>query len=332
MTLPKYSWRKALELFGKLLFILLALYLLSKRVSLQDYEGIFSHHWRAWSWALPLFFILWALNLLLDAMIWQNAHALIGRINLKRAFKTNFICYALAFITPVNSGELAGRYLMLSEKTQRQKTVFLTFWSHLPRLATKLLLGGGAALGLLHINGQLASWLSLTLLVMLLSLLLLFYFKIDRMQNWLADKKIRRRRLENYLIEGRPRAGEKLRLLLLSSLKFLTYSWQFALLLWMWGDQPVTAELMFSVLLFFTASALLPTIAIADFLVKGALALLVFPNHLAAESLLINAAFFTWIFNVALPALVGTLIILRANWAAGVKTKFERDSHYEPSR
>src|SRR5690606_9251306 len=99
----------------------------------------------------------WAANLLFDAIIWQVVNNFVENISLRRAFKTNFVCYALAFITPANSGELAGRYVMLNQKGDRQKTVFLTFWSHFPRFVTKFLLGGCALVLLAFYEGKLTA-------------------------------------------------------------------------------------------------------------------------------------------------------------------------------
>jgi len=318
----KPTYKKALEWIGKLIFLLAAFYIVAQRIDLNTYQGLFSIPWQRPQFWVPVFLGLWLLNLILDGLIWQKVHAMLAQISFPWALKTNLVCYSLAFITPVNSGELAGRYLMITEKTQKNKTVFLTFWSHFPRLIAKLILGGSSALLLLGAFYELSLWLQLTLIFLLAICSWWIYINLRRIENWLSKRKIRKLELEHFLIKGKPEIGTKARLFSLASVKLLTYSFQFTSLLLMWSELEFSLSLFASVLVFFCGSALLPTIAIADFLVKGALAMLIFPTHLVSESVLLNATFVTWLFNIALPALAGSYFVVKSNWQDGIKKQF----------
>src|SRR5690606_40477584 len=117
--------KNTLELLLKLALIAVAAYFIISKLQSTEYHGVFTYTWHSPEIYLTTFFALWAANLLFDAIIWQVVNNFVENISLRRAFKTNFVCYALAFITPANSGELAGRYVMLNQKGQRHKTVFL---------------------------------------------------------------------------------------------------------------------------------------------------------------------------------------------------------------
>ena len=134
------QWLLKLIIFGA------AVLIVSRRLSFENYEGIFAQEMHDPALLIPAFVILWMVNLFLDARIWQRVHEMLAPIGIKAALHTNLVCYALSFVTPVNSGELAGRYLMLDPDLDRRKAAFLTYWSHFPRLIVKLILGTGVAI------------------------------------------------------------------------------------------------------------------------------------------------------------------------------------------
>lgn len=320
------TYPKWLEWALKLLIIGGAIVIIHNRLSPGSYEGIFSSRWYHAPIIVPLFVLLWALNLLLDAHIWQKVHGFITSINLKKALETNLVCYALSFITPVNSGELAGRYLMLESKAYRRKAVFLTFWSHFPRLIVKLLLG---TLALAYLVRGEWSELSLLIAVSITLIMILSYFLFIRVQAWLAKRGWGSYKLEQYLIRDRPRFTEKLQLLITAAAKFFTYNIQFLLLLILWGNLEIDLRLLTSVIAMYVLGAMIPTIPLADFLVKAGIAFAIFDTSLVEESILLNAALVTWLFNLALPALAGTIIIMRTDLRTSLKKQSLPDSLYD---
>lgn len=324
--------RKLVGLGIKVLLIGLAIYFLAGKLRDEGYQGIFSYSWENAALFVSLFILLGLLNLAVDAAIWRRVHFFVAPLSWRRSFKTNFICYALAFITPVNSGELAGRYVMLSDRTDRQKTIFLTFWSHLPRLVVKVLTGGSALLILGFLVQKIPAEMAIGALIILWPVALLLYFSVLKIQRWLYTKGIGKVELARYVLEEHPRFGEKLQLLGLGLLKYLAYNAQFLVLLLMWGPVEMSVELMLSILGFYFITALVPTFAAADFLIKGALAMYIFTPAMANEPLLLNASFVVWVFNIALPALVGTAIILYTNLGHSLKRKFLRGNPYGPLR
>lgn len=321
--------QKILEVSLKIILVLASVYLLAHKLE-GNYKGIFTYEWKNLWMILPAFLVLWVLNLFWDAWIWRSVHYFLNPLSWRRSFKTNFICYALAFITPANSGELAGRYVMLNGKASRQKTVFLTFWSHFPRLVVKLIVGCCGILFLSHALGKISlSFAGIGSGILILTLGI-FYFSFIRIQKWLHQKGFGKVDLANHISDEHPTQTEKAALMTLGLLKYLTYNFQFILLVLLWGDVGFTWTLVSSVLVFYFVTAVIPTFAAADFLVKGALAMYVFGAFIKDESLLINASFVVWLFNIAIPALVGTIIIFRTNLIYSIKKRFSRGSLYGP--
>lgn len=324
------SWAKRiLELILKFALIGIAAYFILSKLQNTEYHGAFTYTWHNTEIYLTAFFALWATNLLFDATIWQVVNNFVENISLKRAFKTNFICYALAFITPANSGELAGRYVMLNQKGDRQKTVFLTFWSHFPRFITKFLLGGSALVLIAFFKQKLSATQALLAVALISLALITVYLSILKIQKWIHSRTTAKWNISKYILNNRPVLSEKFTLLALSIGKYLSYNLQFIGLLAMWNPSIVGPELFLSVIVFYFITALIPTFAAADFIIKGALAILIFDTQLVSEAELINASFIIWIFNIALPALFGTGIILKTNLLHSIKMRFSRGNHYD---
>lgn len=324
------AWlKRILELLLKIALIAIAAYFILSKLQSTEYHGIFTYTWHKPHIYLSIFFSLWAANLLLDAIIWKVVNNFVENIRLKRAFKTNFICYALAFITPANSGELAGRYVMLNQKGDRQKTVFLTFWSHFPRFITKFLLGGSALILMAFYESKINQTEAVAGVTILTIALITIYLSILRIQKWVNERNLGKWEISKYILNNRPLVSEKISLLFLSIGKYLSYNLQFIALLAMWNPEILGVELFLSVIVFYFITALIPTFAAADFIIKGALAIYIFDSSLASEAELINASFIIWVFNIALPALFGTGIILKTNLIHSIKLRFSRGTRYD---
>ncbi len=326
MSSGKRKYPPWIDWFLKLLILGIALAVIITRLNSTPYEGVFTYTWNHSELILPIFALLWFLNLVLDARIWQKVHRFISSISLRKALKTNLVCYTLAFITPVNSGELAGRYLMLESQAYRRKTVFLTFWSHLPRLAVKLILGGFAFIFFVESESNAyLKWIAGTLML----LVFIGYFLFIHIQQWLSKHGWRKLKLEDYLIKDRPKFLEKLDLLALATIKFLTYNLQFLLLLMMWGNLSLSMDLLVPVIATYVLGAMIPTLPMVDFVVKAGIAFAIFDPNLVSESILLNAALTTWLFNLAIPALAGGIIILRTDLRSSLRKKPLPDSQYD---
>lgn len=291
----------------KVALLAIALYLLSLKLDGQHLSTIDIK-----LKGYPLYFTLLAfaglfsLNIALDAYAWQKVQGMLRAINLKEAFFSNLKAYALAFITPFNSGELAGRYLAQNKKDHKQKAVFLTFWAHMPKLFSKLLVGLPLAVFLLaktqlNFNAHLALALGCGLLILL-------FFKLEKLVEALRYFRLEPTKLKRYYIEGRPSASEKLMLLLINAMRFLCFSGQMALVLHIFEPSLLSLTLLASLPIYYLAAALVPTWAAADFLVKGVLSLYFFSFFTEQTVLFALGSVVVWFFNVALPAVMGLAI------------------------
>lgn len=259
-----------------------------------------------WFWVIA-FLGLGLLNLACDARNWQLVQSLVRPISWREAVLHNLQCYALAFITPLNSGELAGRYWLQEHPEHRRKAVFLTFWMHLPKLLSKIMVAGGVFLWAVP-----GTYQALGLLV--LGLLLAAYLTLERWVTRLEGYRLWRWSLGEYLVAGRPWKREKLRLLGLNAFRFLAFSGQLAVVMMVIAPEELSTGVLLSIPTYYLLSAVVPTWAAVDFLIKGTLALYYFRAFTEQTSLLALAGIVVWLINVALPALAGFLLLKPSEW------------------
>lgn len=291
----------------KILFLSLAFYFLYQKLESIEISNL---NWRghANTWiAIIGFLAAWAANLLLDAKAWQRVQSILHRISLKTALIHNLKCYGLAFISPLNSGEIAGRYIIQENPYDRKKALFLTFWTHAPKLFSKALLSFLILAIMLPLNGSSLGY-SLAL-VLLFTLSLFIYLRLESLLSYFNEKQIWRRPVKDYMVKGKPEVQDKLLVLSLNGLRFLLFSSQLALVILSFKPEVISWELYWSIPLYYFISALIPSYTGFDFIIKGTLALYFFELFEADALTFTLAGTVVWFFNWAMPAITGLSVL-----------------------
>ena len=262
--------------------------------------------------SLAAFSMLWFLNLSFDALAWQKIQALISHISLKKAIWQNIKCYGLAFITPLNSGEILGRYIVQEDEAHRSKALFLTFWTHGPKLFGKTIISLLICMAWLSKEKQ-TTYALLAGATMLVALLL--YFSLERVISSLYERKLFKYPLANYLIKGEPAFNLKAYLLLVHSVRFLIFSAQLLSCLYLLQPENISSEILFAIPLYYFLAAVTPTFSGLDFLIKGALSFYFFSFFSDHSLVFVIASTLVWFFNMAIPSLIGLASLNRAELA-----------------
>ncbi len=316
--------QKTLSLAFKAALLTVAVIFLIKRMDTDTFAEAFQKPLN-YPWQISItFLLLWFANLFIDALFWTRVHCMLEDVSVSRGLKINLICYTLSFVTPANSGEWAGRYVMMNEQQNRKKSFFLNLWMNLPRFFAKLLVSGICFAALIFLMGFMNMWQALASGTLITFLVLTVYLLFKRMQRWLHLRNIGPLKLENYMLKGRPGMREKLNFLVLATVKFVTYNLQFALIVLLFSPEGLPLTFWFAVPVYYLISSLLPSIAIADFVLKSAIAVWVFQPVWDNEALLILASITIWVFNVVIPSFAGLYVIMKTNLFRSFKKKFSR--------
>jgi len=298
---------KAFSLFLKIALLSLALYFIYSKLDSLDFSTI-NLELSSKFWQLTIaFLLLWVINLSMDALSWQRVRKMRESVSWLTALKHNLICMALAFVTPMNSGELIGRYNSMQDKS---KYLFLTFWFHLPKFVTKLffLAVSLVLFALANSNTLLLSTGTAAALA-----LLLIYFNFIKLQRWLRKYQVFNRPLQDYILDDRPRFGEKLELLIINLVRFVVYNLQFILLVILLSKENLDINFLLWVPVFYVLGTFITTIPAFDFIIKSALAVWLFDSSTISEEILLLVPAIVWLFNLALPSLAGVYFIMKTN-------------------
>lgn len=270
-------------------------------------------------WLLVLAAFMMVVNWTIEARKWQLAVASLQRLSLTRSLLAVFSGTALAFFTPNRVGEYVGRILYLDEGKRLEAIPVSLICS----LAQMLVTFGGGIAGLIClrrvIGGRgdammLRAWMDAILLmsVLITIFLTLLYFRIGALPRLLArfrglDKL---RRYVHAL--GEVRGFILCRILLLSLLRYLVFMIQYYLLFRVFGVILNGWQVFWSVSVIFLVLAVIPTIAIlTDLGVRWKASTEVVMLFSSNTVGILAASMAIWIINLVIPALIGSLLLLR---------------------
>ena len=301
--------KKGLFWTFKALLLALAFYFLYLKIESTSFsfENL-NWQWHDSSWIYLLLFILvWVLNLILDAKAWQIVQSVLYRISLPKAIGHNLKCYGLAFISPLNSGEIAGRFIIQERPEDRKKALFLTLWTHFPKITSKALLS--IIILFFFIPNESDSWLYYLGLAGAFGFVFFIYLKLEKVISLLHSRKLWKRPIKDYLVKGKPDLSQKLSVLGINGVRFLLFSGQLALVLMIFKIELMSWPHYWSIPLFYFISSLLPSFSGIDFLIKGTLALYFFSFFETDALSFTLASTSVWFFNLAMPAITGLSLL-----------------------
>jgi len=256
-------------------------------------------------------FINWGL----EALKWQKLINKIDKVSFADAYKAIFCGVTYGVFTPNRIGEYAGR-LFYIRNTNIWRAIVVTLIGSFGQILATFLMGTIALVlfimkfPLLHNDSFLLKYLLMVLPVLLLVFILLLYFnislferrleKIRMLRNWISYLRV----IRHYSFE------ELLVILLLSLFRYITFTVQYLLLLYLFGVHVSLLNGFILIALIFLVQTIVPSVAIAELGVRGNVALF-FLNYVSLNNLgILSAAFSVWLLNLIVPSVIGLILIL----------------------
>ena len=261
-----------------------------------------------------LIFFLAILNWGIEAAKWQGLIAHVETMGFIRAFSATLAGTTMGSITPNRTGEFMGRVLLLAPE-HRVQGGLATLLGSMAQFVVTIVLGGAAFVWwwAIPVQGEAfdawSAWAILVLVVGIAAGALIIYFSPSTLRRWILWLPFLRRWQVQVDVLAKYRTKELRDVLALSAARYAVFTFQFVLLLAIVAEVPWEQAWM-AVPLIFLTTTLVPSMMLADLGIRGsvAVALLVPAGDAAAPVLL--AAFMLWIVNLALPALIGGIILL----------------------
>lgn len=259
--------------------------------------------------------LMW-LNWGLEAMKWKLSVKPIQQLGFGRALQAVFSGVSFSVSTPNRIGEYLGRVLYMKEGN-RLKSVSITIVGSISQLIITLLAGW---LGLMMLKDEIIAkqlvspiWMKVILygVLAVLTGLVLFYFRLSWLIRWI--QKLPGSRKLSYLVEavGSFHSRLLINLLIISLFRFLVFIVQYWLLFHLFDVNLQLAEVFRTISVAFLVMAVIPTIAIAELAQRGKVVTAIAGIYSANELGMTFATAGIWFINLILPAIIGSLLILR---------------------
>lgn len=263
----------------------------------------------------PVFYliiILCPINWALEALKWKILVAKIEKTTFLSAFKGVIAGLSLGFMTPHNLGDYVGRIWQM-KNSNRFQAIGSILLSHTAQFLVTCLMG---LIGwLIFYNNKILLSntpnnliLALSLILLLITITVLF---IPNFLIYLVKKTRFLSRFENYItITQNYTVKERLLMLIISILRYLVFTAQFMLLLFILGAN-LSNLLIFAgiTLVFFTKSVVPSFNFLSDLGLREVSALYFLGMLPILEPKIIAASLCLWIINILFPTIVGTSFI-----------------------
>lgn len=278
---------------------------------------------------LLLLFSLMFVNWSVEAIKWQRLVSRIEKLPFLQSFQSVITGVTVSIFTPNRTGEFIGRAFILKKSVPLQ-AVLLTLVGSLSQLLVTLMLGFIALAvyyrELFSIRASLPEWTHIgfiTGITAAIAVMIAFYLGIPGFSSLLERNLLKRfQRFATHFraLESISRK-ELIYLFLLSMGRYLIFSFQFYLVLRIFGiGLPIQAAL-YLIPLIYLALALIPTFALTELGVRGSVTIFLVGSYLTrergfslseAESLsTVFAAGTLWLINLAIPALMGIPFVFK---------------------
>lgn len=241
------------------------------------------------------------------------------KLLLQRFYPANWLsCFravmsgvTVSIFTPNRTGEFAGRVMHL-ESGSRIKGAIAAIIGSMNQLLVTILAGG---LGLIfslkdfidedHVVVNLVA----ALILFGLLCLLFIYFRLPLLGKLIAKTNALKKLALYARIFSLYTKYDLLKLTLLSSLRYLVFSYQFILMLEFFGISLPYFEAMRLITLIYLVMAVVPSIALSELTVRGSVALYFLSPVTTNPAGILAATSVLWLINLAIPAIIGSLSV-----------------------
>ncbi len=279
------------------------------------------------AWMMTLVILLMFINWAVEALKWRYLMAKIERIGFWKSYEAVLTGVTVSSFTPNRIGEYFGRVFILNTAS-RIEGILVTILGSMSQLMITIFTGSAALLAFIplflahywNFNGYL--YYALVAVVVGFNVLIMgFYLNVSFLST--LKEKILRNGLKGirkfFRIFAFYHNRELIRVLLYSLLRYIIFSFQFFILLHIFGVTVPYLDAMMLISLIYFVMAIIPTIALTELGIRGSVALYFFGIYYANQTGsdetinfgILAASTLLWAINLGVPALLGSVFVFR---------------------
>ena len=312
-------------ILGPLVFIFLAYSIYHQLLRQPNWRGswlqIKNAVNSAQQWKLWIVFLLMIINWGIESRKWQLAISSVQKINYLRAFRATLTGTTMASFTPNRMGEYLGRILYV-EDGKRMQAISLTIVCSISQLLITMFAGCAGILYLqFHLQNKIFPaaenfhfWLHVLFfgVSILLLLITVFYFRLSWLGRLLEKISVKNKFLTSIKVLEEFNATILLRVLLLSFVRYLVFIAQYFLLFSVFGVSLTWLQTAGGMSVVFLIMAVVPTFTfLTELGLRWEASIQIIQLFSANAVGIFATSFGIWLINLIIPALIGSLLILR---------------------
>jgi hypothetical protein len=264
-----------------------------------------------------LLIILWAMNITLEVAKWRFLLAPVARMNWLTAYKSVLTGQTIGVFTPNKMGEYIGKILFVDHRL-RIKAIFSSLVGSFSQLNVTLMMG---CIGIVwYMKGffEGSQVLANTFIVVvwgITGLSLLLFFNISMLVHYVRTHRSLRF-LKKYITALEAYHMRELFMVLFYSIgRYIVFSSQFVLLLYMFGSKAPLFDCWMATTAMYLVQAALPTLGFFEVTMRSDVAVLFFTDCLGLEPVIsTSASLLLWFINIIIPAAMGLLFIFETSF------------------
>ena len=216
---------------------------------------------------------------------------------------------------PNRMGNFLGRIFML-ERGDRIKAAVVTIVGGMGQMMATICFGLFASLFFVDKFKLLLS----IVCIIVMTLLILLYFNIHLLKHlqFFIPNRFKEKTKKYVEIFSQYTKKELFNILILSFIRYLLYSFQFVLLIWAFNVPLSYFNTMIPISLTYLMMMVVPFITITEIAVRGSISIIIFDKWMmmnginsSFSAMVFSASSLLWIFNIAIPAIIGLFLIHR---------------------
>ncbi|RIA08527.1 lysylphosphatidylglycerol synthase-like protein [Flavobacteriaceae bacterium MAR_2010_72] len=241
--------------------------------------------------------ILSSFNWFFEILKWKKLVSVVQQISFLKAFEQSLGALAVSIFTPNRLGEYGAKAIYF-ENTLRKRILFLNVVGNVSQMLATIIFGSIGLVAFLKRSNLTFSYTKITasiaILCFLLILALIMFKKGKKFKKYTAALS------KTVLIYC----------LVYSVLRYLVFSFQFYVILYLFGISLSYFDAMVFITSMYLISSVVPSLLIFDVVIKGSIAVYLF-SYLGIGSLtILSTVTLMWLLNFAIPSSIGSYYIL----------------------
>ncbi|MDR2010747.1 MAG: flippase-like domain-containing protein [Bacteroidales bacterium] len=312
--------RKILIILIKTIVIAGAYYFVFKKIynspDLENIKYYFSDMGLFMYITLFLIIILMFLNWSIESVKWKVLVDTLENISFINSFKAIWTGITVGIVTPNRVGEFGGRILFL-KKESRLKATSLTLYGDLSQFIVTIIFGiMGFYLissNILFYNSEVKQFEQFIwgLAAIVIVITLFFYFNINFCLNKLNNVKKLKNISEKFTPDREISFNLKIKTILFSIIRYITFSVQFYLALLLFGVEISIIDSLIATSSIYLSLNIIPNIPFAEIGLRSSFAVIFLGFYTDKITAVVLASLLIYIINVGIPTLIGGLFLLK---------------------